>query len=526
MAVVATVGAPSAVGAASPAVAFTTQVSRTPALPASCLDRHGGPPSSDGEPTIAVDPKNDRHIAVTWWLEQQNVFGARAVGIAVSRNGGAHWRRSLARGVDSCTGNPAYWRAGAHDPAISFGLDDRLYLATESGRVNPQDPSDVQGIETDWGLVSGDGGNSWSGPVPQMQGSLTFGNPDQDTVTADPEHPGVAYLMAEIEDPSDLTAVGRTITGKAYFSRTNDGGRTWSSPVLAYVPAGVMFRAPYGHRLHVLADGTLLDIFSEWNGSAAVLGPAGTNYPVRVYAIRSSDGGNTWSVPIPITEEIGELSAGFEVSSPAGSAQWEVAPTASSALAPDRRTLYVAWHDNLQRAQPVRSTLHLARSSDGGLTWTQLGPITASTTAFDPTIAVAGDGTVGVTWYDLREQRPGEAAWPLDVYFASSTDRGQTWHEQKIAGPMNLLTEQPHFADAFVAGVDVAPGGLWIGDYFGLAGLRHGFAAAYTVTKPLATDGPSDIFYSEIADAFAGTRATHHHGRHHRRHPHKTRHDR
>jgi hypothetical protein len=35
--------------------------------------------------------------------------------------------------------------------------------------------------------------------------------------------------------------------------------------------------------------------------------------------------------------------------------------------------------------------------------------------AFEPAIAVDAHGTVGATWYDLRNDRPGDAALTADV---------------------------------------------------------------------------------------------------------------
>jgi hypothetical protein len=38
----------------------------------------------------------------------------------------------------------------------------------------------------------------------------------------------------------------------------------------------------------------------------------------------------------------------------------------------------------------------------------------------------------------------------------------------------------------------------WVGEYQGLAGLRLGFAAVFTLRAPQAKDGPSDIFFARI----------------------------
>jgi hypothetical protein len=38
----------------------------------------------------------------------------------------------------------------------------------------------------------------------------------------------------------------------------------------------------------------------------------------------------------------------------------------------------------------------------------------------------------------------------------------------------------------------------YVGEYQGLAGLRNGFAADFTLPAPQAKDGPTDIFFARI----------------------------
>ena len=105
--------------------------------------------------------------------------------------------------------------------------------------------------------------------------------------------------------------------------------------------------------------------------------------------------------------------------------------------------------------------------------------------AFEPAIAVDEHGTVGVIWYDLRNDRPGDAALTADVWFAHSHDRGTSWRQTHVAGPTDLRTAP-------------LPAHNYVGEYQGLAGLPRGFAAAFTLAAPQAKDGPTDIFFAEI----------------------------
>jgi hypothetical protein len=79
----------------------------------------------------------------------------------------------------------------------------------------------------------------------------------------------------------------------------------------------------------------------------------------------------------------------------------------------------------------VRNELdvHYRRSTDGGKTWTEPKIINDDDPAkvffqFDPNISVAPNGRIDVAWWDNRDD-PGTVV--NDVYYAYSTDNGQTW---------------------------------------------------------------------------------------------------
>jgi hypothetical protein len=117
--------------------------------------------------------------------------------------------------------------------------------------------------------------------------------------------------------------------------------------------------------------------------------------------------------------------------------------------------------------------------------------------AFEPAIAVDSNGTVGATWYDLRNDRPGDAPLTGDVWFASSRDQGATWREVHVAGPTDLRSGAPAFQNRF-------------GEYQGLAAMGHrGFAAIFALAAPFATDGPTDVFVARIGPGCDGACGDH-----------------
>src|SRR5207237_5807948 len=106
--------------------------------------------------------------------------------------------------------------------------------------------------------------------------------------------------------------------------------------------------------------------------------------------------------------------------------------------------------------------------------------------AFVPSIAIADDGTFGVTYFDFRSNTASATTLPTDYWLARSTD-GHTWREVHVAGPFDLATA-PNAA------------GLFLGDYQGLATAGSTFLTlfAQSVGEP---DNRTDIFFG----SFPGT---------------------
>jgi len=95
----------------------------------------------------------------------------------------------------------------------------------------------------------------------------------------------------------------------------------------------------------------------------------------------------------------------------------------------DGGMIYVVWNgdDSLQ-------SILFARSDDGGATFSEAVRINddviypPSYNAYQPDIALDGDGNIFVVWHDYRAW-PDDASWssPIDVYLDKSTDGGSTW---------------------------------------------------------------------------------------------------
>jgi Neuraminidase (sialidase) len=404
------------------------------------------------EPAIAVNPNNPRNLIASWKQDISPVYNARDDLVASSLDGGKTWRRTTVPGLTRCTGGSS---DTASDPWVSFGGDGTAYFGGQAGLVSTE-PEAIAIVAS----RSRDGGRHWSAPVtvaPRQGGN------EQPAITGSPTRPGHAYMtwsnfQLDVEPPW---------TNTVSFSRTTDRGATWSPPVL--VDQAGPFAIDQAPRIQVLPNGTLLAIFARADFATG---------RATIQVVRSLDEGRTWLPAI----EAGSKQLLDEFRDPETN---EILPQPgypSSTVAPDG-TVYTTYEHS---TSPTSGAIGVVRSRDGGRTWTTITLPGVSAFAFEPAIAVDRHGTVGVIWYDLRNDRPGDSATTADLWFAHSTDRGATWHQIHVGGPTDLRTAAPGAQNRF-------------GEYQGLAGLRKGFGAIFGLATPQARNGPTDIFFAHIS---------------------------
>jgi len=428
-------------------------------LPAACATRAQSP-DHPGEPSLAVDPSDPLELVAVW---QEN-RAPDDVGnvVAVTHDGGGSWARAALPSVLNCTGGPY---AHATDPWVSIGKDGVVYVSALVTR-RPTAAGTTRDIVVS---ISRDHGATWEKPAVVESVTTPPGFPDKDALLADPRRPGLAYVVW-----AEFAATAKTISSvdQVFFARTTDAGRSWSKPAPIYSGHGEAQQ----NQLLMTAGGVLLDVFVE--GSSLPGTPHPPPLPVKIRVLRSTDQGQTWSAPVE--------AASFTYTNaidPGTGAQLRffgqdiVATAAGNAV-------YVAWFEN----HADFSTILVGRSEDAGQNWR--GPqvvVREKPEAFLPTLAVAGDGTLGMLWFDVRHFVPGSSRLDTDVWFSTSRDRGAHWTVRHAAGPFDLRS---------------APRGSlgpFIGDYMGLVGLPDGFGAAFVQARPQSRNGPTDVFYSRIA---------------------------
>ena len=361
-------------------------------------------------------------------------------------------------GLTRCTGGSA---DAASDPWISAGPDGTVYFTGLPASLASELPAIA--------LVAGrsrDGGRSWS-PLT----TITAASPrvDKEVVTADSTKPGHAYVVWTDFDPFFAFPLHNLFE----FSRTTDGGTSWSAPTtIAFAPPNGLDRAG---EIRVLPNGVLLAIF------ARIELQEDFSVSAKLLVSRSLDKGLTWSAPVEVTSQPIQSYSDPETGLPLSNQDLVIH---SAAVAPDG-SVYVVWD---RPSSPASGTIDIAKSRDGGLTWSGPSPLPGVTAfAFEPAIAVDKHGMVGVIWYDHRNDRPADLPLTTDVWFAQSHDGGNSWRQTHVAGPFDLRSAP-------------SPSGFWrLGEYQGLSALGgNGFAAVFTMAAPQATDGPTDIFFARI----------------------------
>jgi hypothetical protein len=380
------------------------------------------PGDAANEPSITVDPNNPQLIAIGWRQFDTVTSNFRQAGVAYSQDGGRTWTFP---GVLT----PGIFRS---DPVLAADAGGAFYYNSLKGDFT----CDV--------FRSTDGGATWGPPVPAYGG-------DKQWMTIDrTEGTGAGFLHCSWSGfgTDDI------------YTRSTDGGQTFSSPsLIPQAPRwGTLDVAPNGDLYVSGVDGDDLSIFyvsRSTNAQDASASPptfttvavdlggslqygtgpnpggllgqvwlavdpsdgptAGYLYllasvdppgpdPLDVHFARSTDGGQTWSDPIQVNDDVGD-----------DAWQW----FATMSVAPNGR-IDVVWNDTRNTGEENLSELTYAGSTDGGETWSEnqvLSPV------WDSFLGWPDQNKIGDYYHMVSDLVGADLAWAAtfngeeDVYF-------------------------------------------------------------------------------------------------------------
>lgn len=372
--------------------------------------------------------------------------------------------------------------AGCAPTGVTVGLNVRVNLpgpvAESNSPALARDPRDprlvvaayrVDRPEFSAALArSADGGRTWTDEaLPLPPGRHSPYAPDVAFAPDGTLYATYVDLEGEGNAPADLWLV-----------RSSDAGRTFSAPTR------IAGRDTFQARLAAGPDGA---VYVTWlqggeTGLLSLVGP-----PAPIVMARSTDGGNTFSKPVrvsdprrslvgaatPVIDSRGKLVVLYEdfgndvrdfqflpgpawdrsfalvVTRPlgrnefAGGVELEhdvvpahrflvYAPEFPSIAAGAHDSLYVAWADKRNGDEDV----FLRRSADGGLSWSAArrvndNPKRDGTSQYLPQVAVAPDGRVDILYLERRRDR-GRNTF-TDATLATSMDRGRSFTNVRLS---------------------------------------------------------------------------------------------
>jgi len=433
-------------------------------------------PNSEVEPSVAasgVDRSGDGVPDAIGAYQQDRWSNGGSRGTVASVLHGGVWLQVVIPGVSKCSG--AVWDR-ATDPWVTISPNGVAYVMTLTFQDFPTFSTSILYVNR-----STDGGLTWSAPIQLIRDDSLFLFNDKNSMTADPFDSNYVYgIWDRSRFPSDkreihsISGFPRSFRSDAIFTRTTNGGTSWEPARAVFEPKANQFGI--GHQIAVVRggphSGRLVDVFMLFHGSGA------NKKGQEVAVLSSDDRGATWSDPATVAKTI----PGF-VSDPDDGTPLRTGDIIPDIGAGPNGELYIVWQE--ATLAPSGSAIAFSRSLDGGDTWSD--PVRINTQpdaqAFTPSVEALANGTVGVTYYDLRFNTSSPATLPTDYWFLHSHDQGATWDEVRVT-PASFDTKLAPFAR-----------GLFLGDYMGLAPAGSQFLAMFTKTE--ASD-PASEFVSRL----------------------------
>jgi len=420
------------------------------------------------------------------------------LGVSYSTDGGATWT-----GIPGATVGqlpyPAPTAGGPIPGAVFNWAFDPTATADTQGNLFVGHIAADTSVGGDNGLYvwrSGDGGLSWTQSAVSEQ-AAAVGFPDfayrfndRCQITAD-RTTGGAYsntdriYIAWIQDRGYYNQGSPPPSGlpesDIYCSYSNDGGVTFSTPLMINQPTGLpLYQQEMGNMPvpRVAADGTA---YVSWLDYNVWTGGTGT-----IYLTSSNDGGVTF----PTVTQVATINLpplNVNDGSGATDALAKGAPVLATSPT-NANNLYMVYAADPDGLGGDDADIFFIRSTNQGTSWSAPLRLNTDTTPNDqilPWIDVKANGTIDVAWYDRRNDvlPPGDQFW--DVFITRSTNGGASFSQQVRLNDQSFITPQTTIS------------GPWMGEYLGLVvDADH----AYVAWTSSVVDTNGDVYFDKIAN--------------------------
>ena len=485
---------------------------------------------SEVEPNLAINPVNTSNLLFGVQQDRWSNGGARGLRGGVSTDGGATFTVSNTPDVTQCQGGP--WPRSS-DPWVSFSANGSTAYLSALVVEESANPANLAAASGQLVSVSKDGGVTWGAPTTLINDIDPNVLDDKNSVTADPTDPDYAYVVWDrltqfvsgygVADEGSGGAAGNAATpnaaaggdgtdvahrilsharavaggkpapksptlviGPTYLSRTANAGRTWSLPKIIWDPGSNS--QTIGNQIVGLPNGLIGDFFVELQDNTA-------GQPSRIGMVRSANHGSTWSAPDYAQSVVNEQATTPNLLEPIRSAD----VLFSVAVDKIHKLVYLVWEDSRFTGD---NEVAFAWSPDNGFEWT--APVRINQTPRNsvspyfqqgliPSVGVAADGTVVVTYYDFRNDKPGAKTDNADVWAIScdilhSPDfclsNGDWTDEQRLSNHSFNFDDAP-----------LTTSGRFVGDYTSIKSLDQ---TIYAIFCQVVAIGRTDTFLRSI----------------------------
>jgi hypothetical protein len=403
------------------------------------------PGDAANESSIAVDPTNPNNIVIGWRQFDTISSNFRQAGYAYSHDGGRTWTFP---GVFE----PGVFRS---DPVLDSDADGNIYYLSLYTNFGDDWHCDV--------FTTADGGVTWPSKSFAYGGDKSWLRIDK---TGGPGH-GNMYQGWN---------VGGNIFWPNIFSRSFDHGQTWDAPMQYQLVGGGTVDPVFG--TIAIGPGSEVYVAGIPNGFSSSF-----IWVIRSDNARDPGASPTWSVST--------------IDPPMGFFDLNGTPNPDGLLAqvwidvdrsggPTHGNVYVlATAAGMFSGSTHNTDLAFFRSTDGGATWSNPirvndDPLAGNAWRWMSAMAVSPNGRIDITWNDTRNSGQSNIS---ELYYAFSTDGGNTWSTNTPLGPpWNSHVGWPNQNK--------------IGDYTDMVSDKVGAFLAY----PATYNGEQDVYCIRIND--------------------------